>query len=314
VRKFSIVIVGVVSLLFVGACSSSSQDEPETPQAKVILVTGATGTQGGAVARELLSRGYSVRGLSRNPESEKAKALVDLGASVVKGDYDNPVSLAAALDGVDGMFAVTNSNIYGPEKEIEHGRNLISAAQRAGIDHFVFTSVSQAETESGVPHFDSKYEVEKILYASGLNYSIVRPVEFMDNIRFQRDELMSGLFVDPRSLDEQHQWIAARDIGFFVGEAFDHPDEWVGKALNIAGDEMTVGDYIALLSSELGVEIKHRQVSWQDFESNRGEEMTTMYHWFEEPGYQVDIQSLRQRYPNLMTMQEYLRDLEGRGQ
>ncbi len=308
-RRLFVIVVGIFSFLIVAACSNVSSDDPATPQPRVILVVGATGTQGGAVARELLQRGFSVRGLSRNPNSDSARALIELGAVVVWGDYNDPASLTTALEGVDGIFAVTNSTVYEAAQEIEHGRNLISAAKQANIEHFVFASVSQADTKTGVPHFDSKYEIEKILYESGLHFTIVRPVEFMDNIRFHREKLMSGLFIDPRSLDDRHQWIAARDIGFMVGEAFDHPDEWIGKAVNIAGDEMTLGDYLALLSTELGIEIKHQQVSWDDFASDSGEEMLTMYRWFEDSGYQADIQSLRQRYPDLTTMKDYLREL-----
>lgn len=309
-RRLFFIVIGLLSLLAVGACSNEGSIEPELQQPRVILVTGATGTQGGAVARELLSRGFSVRGLSRNPDSDKAKALIELGATVVKGDFDDPASLAAALVGVDGMFAVTNANVYGPAKEVQHGRNLISAATKANLNHFVFSSASQAETGTGIPHFDSKYEIEKVLYESGLNYTIVRPVEFMNNVRYQRNALTSGLFIDPRSLDDRHQWIAARDIGFMVGEAFDHPNEWLGKAVNIAGDELTVGEYMALLSSELDLELTHQKISWEEYESVSGEEMAMMYRWFVDPGYQADVQSLRQRYPSLTTMQEYLRDLE----
>jgi uncharacterized protein YbjT (DUF2867 family) len=309
-RRLFVVVVGIFALLIVGACSNVSSDDSETPVPRVILVVGATGTQGGAVARELLQRGFSVRGLSRNPNSDSARALIELGAVVVWGDYNDPASLTAALDGVDGIFAVTNSSVYEAPQEIEHGRNLISAAKQANIKHFVFTSVSQADTKTGVPHFDSKYEIEKILYESGLHFTVVRPVEFMNNIRFQREKLMSGLFIDPRSLDDRHQWIAARDIGFLVGEAFDNPDEWIGKTVNIAGDEMTLGAYLALLSMELGVEIKHQQVSWEDFASDSGEEITIMYRWFEDSGYQADVQYLRQRYPNLTTMPKFLQELD----
>lgn len=293
------------------ACSQSDSSRSVTNDHKTILVAGATGTQGGAVARELLSRGYIVRGLTRNPDSVKAKALGDLGAIMVKGNFDDPASLAAALDGVYGVFVVTTA--HNAETEIAQGRQFIEAAKAANVQHFVYTSVAKAETNTGVPHFDSKYEVEKILYDSELNYSVVRPVEFMDNLhKYWRAQIEAGSWPDPRPVTRRHQWIAAKDIGFFVGEAFDKPDEWLGKALNIAGEEMTLAEFIETLSDELGIEIKYRKISWEEFMAGNGKEMTAMYRWFDNPGYQVDIDTLRSRYPNLSTWKDFFLDSKTR--
>ena len=300
-------ILAVLLLLAIGACSGS--DTGDTAQSKTILVTGATGTQGGAVARELVSRGYDVRGLTRNPDSNRARALHEIGITVVKGDFDDAGSLAAAMTDVHGVFAVTNFWEHGYDREIAHGRQLIDAAKAAGVQHFVFTSVAEADTGTGISHFDSKYEIEKVLTRSGLGYSIVRPVEFMDNLRYSEERILSGILADPRDASRQHQWIAARDIGFFVGEAFDNPDDWLGAALDIAGDEMTISEFAELLSNALGFDVSYQQVPWENFEQLLGEEMTTMYRWFDDPGYSVDIESLREKYPNLTSMQEYVAGL-----
>jgi uncharacterized protein YbjT (DUF2867 family) len=301
------VITAVLLLLIFAACSQSESGDAAT--SKTILVTGATGTQGGAVARELLARGFNVRGLTRNPNSEKAQLLTELGVTVVKGDYDDARSLAAAMQGVHGVFGVTIWGPYGTEKEVEHGRQLIDAAKLARVEHFVFTSVAEAETQTGIPHFDSKYEVEKILYDSGLNYSIVRPVEFMNNIHYTKETVMGGVLTDPRDSSKRHQWIAARDIGFFVGEMFDNPDKWIGQSINIAGDEMTIAEYAQVLSECLNVDVEYQKMSWEVFEQTLGEEMTSMYRWFDDPGYQVDIAALRKEYPNLTSMEDYLNGL-----
>lgn len=299
----------ILTLLFASSCAQMDSSISELSAPRTVLVTGATGTQGGAVAQELLARGYIVRGLTRNPESDRARTLQNLGVTMVKGDFDDQASLAAALDGAYGLFAVTSSNNSTVALEIAHGKQLIAAAQRANIRHFVYTSVSQADTNTGVPHFDSKYEIEKTLYDSGLNYSIVRPVEFMDNLRFRQEEILSGVLTDPRDLSKRHQWIAAKDIGFFVGEAFDKPEEWIGKAVNIAGDQMTLAEFLATLSQELNVGISYKKIPWDQFEVTTGPEMTLMYRWFDGPGYQVDLNALRAQYPNLTTMKEYLSSL-----
>ena len=308
-KRFLPVALPLLLLTIAAPFASTHATDTDVAQAKTVLVTGATGTQGGAVARELLSRGYAVYGMTRNPASERAKALGELGVTLVKGDFEDPESLQAAMKGMYGVFAMTDWYRDDFEREVEQGRNLVAAARSADVKHFVYTSVSQAETNTGIPHFDSKWEVEKIVYDSGLNYSIVRPVEFMDNLRYSHDSLMSGVFNDPRAPESSHQWIAARDIGFFVGEAFDHPDEWLGKAKSIAGDEMTIGELVSLLSKVLGVEITHNQITWDELESGAGEEIAIMYRWFEEPGYQADLAALRKRYPDLTTMEEYVRSL-----
>ena len=220
--------VAPIILSLVGCDRPTSEGPPAQMAAatsKVILVTGATGTQGGAVSRELLDRGYQVRALTRNPDSARARALADLGAELVKGDFSDAQSIAAAMDGVHGVFAVTLFWLDGYEGEVNQGKRLIDEATKAGVEHFVLTSVAGADESTGIPHFDSKWEVEQYLHQSSLTWSIVRPVEFMDNWYGSVEEFKKGSLVDPRSPDSSHQWIASRDIGFFVAEAFVNLEE-----------------------------------------------------------------------------------------
>ena len=295
--------LGLASFL-AAACSNSGTSPADSR--KIVLVTGATGTQGGAVARELVTRGYSVRGLSRNPGSERALELPKIGIQVVKGDFDEAGSLDAAMQGVYGVFAVTNYWEHGFEREIAHGRQLVDAAERAGIKHFVFSSVAGADSGTDLPHFDSKADIEAYLVQSALDYTIVRPVEFLDNLRDLRAELMIGHFVDPRDGGKSHQWIAAHDIGFFVGEAFDNPDTWIGVTEEIAGVEMTLTEFTSVVSSVTGIEVQHIQVNWADYEIAVGTEIADMVRWFNDVGYSADLGRLRARYPGLMTIEDYL--------
>ncbi len=299
--------------MLIGICTAvvAVADPAAAPQAdRLILVTGATGTQGGAVARELLARGYRVRGLTRNPGKPKAVALAALGVQMVQGSFDDPASLEAAMAGTYGVFAVTEWRQNGVDKEIVHGRALVDAAGAAGVRHFVYTSVAGADEQTGVPHFDSKYVVEQYLAQSGLAWSVVRPVSFMDNWEWDREDFLAGRFVDPGEPDQRNQWIAAADIAFFVGEALDNPQEWNGRALDIAGDGMTLAEFAALLSVVLDRPVEYVQVSWADYESAAGEELTIMYRWFASDGYSVDIDALRERYPNLTSAEEFLRAME----
>lgn len=305
--KYSLFIL--LSLLVTG-CTDSGDAVDESQGAPTILVTGATGTQGGAVARELLGRGFEVRGLTRNPGSERAQALAALGARMVQGNFDDVDSLVAAMAGADGVFAMTDFWEHGYDREVQHGRNLVDAAKAAGVDHFVYSSVASARDETGLPHFESKGEVEAYIQESGLTYTIVRPVEFMDNVRWARDMILDGHYVDPRGPDSSHQWIAVSDIGFFVGEAFSRPDDWAGRALDIAGDELTVGEYISSLAIASGVDVQHVQPSWEEYEQQAGEEMAHMMRWFDQQGYAVDVAALRERFPELLTQEQFLRSLD----
>ena len=312
--KIRLILFFVASIFIsLGGCdrpvSEATPEQATEAEPKLILVTGATGTQGGAVSRELLARGYQVRALTRNPDSSRARALADLGAQLVKGDFSDAQSIAAAMDGVYGVFAVTLFWLDGYDGEVNQGKRLIDEAIKADVEHFVFTSVAGADESTGIPHFDSKWEVEQYLHQTSLNWSIVRPVEFMDNWNGSVEEFLEGRFVDPRSPDSSHQWIASADIGFFVAEAFDNPGQWVGLTQEIAGDQLTVGQLANLLSDVFGAKITHEQLAWERFEADAGDEMTVMYRWFENEGYSVNIEELRGRYPGLVTARDFLIEL-----
>ncbi|MCP5090469.1 MAG: NmrA/HSCARG family protein [Gammaproteobacteria bacterium] len=306
--KFSLILL-LTAAVVVG-CAGADPDSPENPEDKVILVTGATGTQGGAVARELLNRGYAVRGLTRNSQSDRAKATSKIGVEMVQGDFDDAASLAAAMDGVHGVFAVTDFWEHGYDKEIRHGKQLVDAALAASVEHFVFTSVASADEDTGIPHFESKCKIEIYLRDSGIGFSIVRPVEFMDNVRYFREGILSGVYFDPRDPGRSHQWIAASDIAYLVGEAFDNPAEWLGQAVDIAGDQLTIAEFVDALSRAAEVDIRYQKLTWAEYQAQSGEEMTAMLRWFDDIGYQVDIAALRGRYPKLLTYEQYLEKLD----
>lgn len=311
-------IVLVVATCLLAACgpsnnpaNSSADLSVEEPDSRLILVTGSTGTQGGAVARELLRRGYAVRGLTRDPQSDDARVLATLGAEMVRGDYDDPATVAAAMEGVDGVFAVTLFWPYGYDAEVAQGQMLVDQAVAAGVGHFVLTSVAGADDATGIPHFQSKWEVEQYLHESPLNWTVIRPVEFMDNWKWSLERFYQGQLVDPRALESSHQWIAAQDIGFFVAEAFDHPADWQGVTEEIAGDMLTMEQLRQTLSTAFGREFEYIQPSWDEFEQQVGEEIRIMYQWFEEEGYSVDINALRERYPNLQSASDYINLMAG---
>ena len=276
--------------------------------AKLILVSGITGRQGGAVARELLSRGYRVRGLTRNPESERAQQLARLGVEMVKGDFNDINSLNQATQGVYGVFSVQNFWEHGKQAEITQGNNFADAAKQAGVSHFVYSSVASADKNTGIPHFDSKYEIEKYIQSIQLPYTIIRPVSFMENWEYSRADIENGVIYGPLPAETLHQHIAVKDIGRFAAEAFDNPVEWLGRSIDIAGDEYTQREIARVFSQITGKEVKYAQTPWDEFEQQQGPEMTIMEKWFEDVGYSVDVDTLRSQYPWLSSLEQYLKE------
>ena len=307
-------LLGCLLLLFsVAACENGNEaDTSATKTAasansdKLILVSGATGRQGGAVARELLSRGYRVRGLTRNPDSERAQQLAGLGIEMVKGDFNDMDSLNRATQGAYGVFSVQNFWEHGKQGEIRQGSNLADAAKQAGVSHFVYTSVANADKNTGIPHFDSKYEIEKYILSVQLPYTIIRPVSFMENWEYSRVHIENGIIYGPLSPETRHQYIAVKDIGRFAAEAFDNPAEWLGVSIDIAGDDHTQLEIAGIFSRVTGREVKYVQVPWDEYEEQQGEEMTIMEKWFENVGYSVDVEALRSKYDWLYSLEQYL--------
>jgi uncharacterized protein YbjT (DUF2867 family) len=298
----------ILVLLIFGACSSgrgpAPDKNPPAPAPRTILVAGATGRQGGATVRALLERGYSVRALTRNPGSERAQKLVAAGVEVVKGDLGDPASLRAAVEGVHGVFSVTDFWEHGHDKEIAHGKNLADAAQAAGVKHFVFSSVGGADRARTVPHFESKWQIEQHLKTLSMPWTVLRPVSFMEN--WDPAEIAGGKLQWPLAPTTHLQQISVEDIGRFAAEAFDHPREWAGKTVEIAGDDRTMAEIAAALGKALGRQVDYVQVPWADFEKRAGPEAAAMFKWFESDGYHADVAGLRARHPFLTSFDAYL--------
>ena len=275
---------------------------------RLVLVTGATGNQGGAVARRLLERGFPVRGLTRDPEKPEARALAEQGAEVVQGDLDNRSSLEGALEGAYGVFSVQNFYEGGYEGEVRQGTTLADVAKESGVQHVVYSSVGSAHRETGVPHFDSKGEIEQYKREAGLPLTILRPVFFMQNWEMMRDQILDGTLAQPLDPDKPLQQVNVEDIGAFAAMAFESPDEWIGREVDLAGDELTMPEAAEAFSLVTGREVSYYQVPWDQFREQMGEEMTVMYEWFNDVGYEADVLALRSEYPDLTDLERYLRD------
>ena len=274
---------------------------------RLVLVTGATGRQGGAVARNLLGRGFRVRVLTRDPQKPSARSLAERGAEVVRGDLEDRSSVDLALEGVYGVFSVQNPLEAGMEGEIRQGKALADAAKAASVEHFVFSSMGSAHRVTGIPTFESKWEVEEHIRSTGLPYTVLRPVFFMQNWEMMRDQILAGTLAQPLDPDKPLQQISTEDIGAFAAMAFDDPDRWIGREMDIAGDELTMVQTAQTFGRVIGRKVDYYQIPWEQFREAMGEVVTVLNRWFNDVGFEADIAAAREEHPGLITLEQHLR-------
>ena len=279
---------------------------------KTVLVTGATGRQGGAVVRSMLPKGWKLRALTRSPGSPAAQALASKGVEVVPGDLDDKDSLERAARGVYGVYSVQDFWSVGTCREVLQGKILAEVASKAGVEHFVYSSVGGAERNSGIDHFESKWEVEKHIRKLGLPVTILRPVAFMENYYIDQVEIgiLRGKLLDPIRGDKLYQTIAVEDIGAFAALAFERPKEFTGLELEIAGSELTNPEAAQVFSRVLGRPVKFKKLPLVAVRLFLGKEFYQMFRWFNHAGFQADIAGLRRRFPEvrLQSLEEWLRN------
>ena len=277
---------------------------------KIIVVTGATGQQGGAAARHLLAKGWKVRALTRDVNKPAAQALTTAGADAVQADNEDRASLERAMQGTYGAFSVQNFWLpgVGAEGEIRQGKNIADAAQTAGVAHFVYTSVGAAHRGMGQAHFASKWEIEQYIQSLGLPYTILRPVAFMDNYNWQQAAITNGTFTGfGLRPDKGLQLIAADDIGVFAELAFSNLQNYLGKTIELAGDELTEPQIAATFTKVIGRPVTVAQPSLPEG-AQPSEEQIAMFQFFNSQGYDADIPALRKIHPGLRTFEGWLRE------
>jgi uncharacterized protein YbjT (DUF2867 family) len=263
-----------------------------------VLVTGATGKQGGAVAHRLLERGHAVRALTRHADAPAAAALVTAGATIVTGSLDDEAGLVRALGGADAMFAMSTPFEAGTAAETHQGVTAANAAKAAGA-YLVYTSVACADRSTGIPHFDSKYAVERHIAELGLAAAIVAPVYFMENLWFGRAQLAKGIVGTPLAPDRALSQIAVADIAAFAVLALEDRARFAGTRHDIAGDERSGAEVVEILSRVTGRPFTYFRVPMDAIRAGMGEDGVKMYEWFERVGYQTDLPALRRDFPEV---------------
>jgi len=284
-----------------------------------ILVTGATGGQGGSVARHLLKAGFQVRALTRNPDSDKANALADAGAQVVAGDLADRASLDRALKDCDGVFGVTNFWEHFTTEE-EHGTNLIEAVADARTGFFIFSSLPNAYELSGhelpVPHFDIKAKLEQRARQSDVPTAFVNVAFYYENfLAFfppQRQDDGSYALGFPQG-DTPLAAVSVDDLGGVVVPMFENAEAYVGKVVGVVGDDLPVAEYADIMSTVLEQRVVYNHIPREVFAAfgfPGADDLANMFDFNARfiPNRQADLEQSRAMFPGIRTFRMWLED------
>ena len=281
---------------------------------KTIVVTGATGLQGRAVTRHLLDGGWQVRALTRNPDGPPARALVSAGAQIVRAEMEDISSLVDAAEGAYGLFSVQptvgspgTAADFSAEDEVRWGMNIAKAAQTAGIEHLVFSSVAgtdRHDSEMLPQNLISKWRIEQHLAKLSLPATILRPVSFMENYTGEY-ALQGGNLVSGIAPGVPLQITAVDDVGFVTALAFSRPQEWVGRAIALAGDELTPVQIAAHIETAIGRPLPYAQIPIETIRAVN-EQFAFAHEWLNERGYRADITATRRIHPAAMDFRTWL--------
>lgn len=269
-------------------------------KSKSVYVAGATGAQGGAVVNALLERGYSVIATTRNPKSDNAQALAARGVDIRQGDYTDSTAIMNAAKGADSAFAVSTSFEVGAKAEIEQGRSLLNALHDAGVGHIVLSTVGGADKNTGIAHFDGKYEIEKHLSILDTPSTVMAPVFFMENALspWTQPKLGEGIYTAAMPAERKLQQIAVKNIGDFAVALIARGEPVFGSRYDIAGDDLSGTEAVAQMSKASG-----REISYQGFPVKQlraqSEDVADMFTWFNNVGYTSDIPALKQEFPDV---------------
>ena len=281
------------------------------PNENVVLVTGGTGSQGGATVTHLLAaKKVRVRVLTRNLESPKAKSLAARGVELVRGDFEDVASLRTALAGVSAAFSVQQwTEKGGTAAEELNGKRFADAVKASGSPHLVYSSAEGVERKSGLGHYESKWAIEQHIRDLKLPATILRPVGFMDALgvpAVQRGMYL-GMFRANWGVSYRVQFVATYDIGWFAARALEVPERYAGRVIPLAGDELNVADIIRTFKTVTGHKPWVAPIPAFVAKRMMPKEFADMFRWIREKGFEADIAQVRREYPQLLTFAGWLK-------
>jgi uncharacterized protein YbjT (DUF2867 family) len=274
-----------------------------------IAVCGATGLQGGAVTRSLLTGGWRVRALTRRPGKRRALALRDRGAELVRADMDDPTSLRRAFDGAHGVFSVQNGIANGFDREVTQGRNVADAAKASAVSHLVYGSAGPGRPGTGVSSWDSKVPVEEHVKRTGVPYTTLRPMAFMELMTHRAFFPQVGTWrIMPKLTGDRRPipWLSVEDLGAIVAMAFERPREFVGEELTLASDVATLAECRSAYADVTGRPPRTFPMPIWLFDRFTRKDPTTMWRWLQTGDVPLDTGPTRALLPGALTIREWL--------
>lgn len=276
---------------------------------RTIVVTGATGLQGGAVARCLLRDGWQVRALTRNASSDKAKSLAALGAEVRQGDMEHAETLAPIFEGAHGVYSVQNNWGIGTEREIQQGKNVADAAKRAGVQHVVYGSAGVGRRDTGVPSWNSKIAVEDYMNSLNLPLTVLIPMAFMELMTDPKYYPQASTWhLMPKLMGASRKvgWLSAGDLGEIAAKAFADPDQYIGKRLSLVSDAKSNDEARAQYTEVLGKKPPRFPMPVWLFKRFVGDDLLIMWRWLHDNDLDFDTSQTKATHPEALTVRDWL--------
>jgi|SRR5688572_22631826 len=277
-------------------------------QLKKIFVTGATGNQGGAAARNLLSRGFYVKALVRNPAAVKLKPHDNL--EVIKGDLDDVNSYRHHLHDCDGVFCNLVFK-YGIKKEIRQGFDLVNASKESNVKHFVYASVIGSDLNTGIPHWESKNKIEDHISASGISYTILRPSSLYENMLIPqvKSRILKGKLVLPTQRHTVQQFISSEDVGKIATTVFSNLEKYGGITMNLAAEQMDGEELATTFTKVMGKEIKFQQLPMFITRLVMGRDLAKMFRWINnnDACFVKDMQAFKNEFPGMLGLGAWIK-------
>jgi uncharacterized protein YbjT (DUF2867 family) len=276
---------------------------------KTIFVTGGTGNQGGAVARNLLLQGFTVKVLTRNIYSTNAQNLKKQDIELVKGDLNNADSYREHLKDLHGVFSVqTFENGIG--EEINQGIKLATVAKEVGVKHFLYSSVYGADLNTNVPHIESKFKIENHIKQIGLPFTIIRPTSLYENFLIPqiRKGILKGKLVQPINRDTIQQYVASEDIGKAVAKIFQNSDLYLSKTMPLATEQLSTQQVADIFSYVLNKKIEYQKLPLLITRLFLGKNLYKMFKWINEKGSfkKEDLELTHKEFPNLLSLKSWI--------
>ena len=276
---------------------------------KTIFVTGGTGNQGGAVARNLIEQGFTVKVLTRNPNSIKSENLKKMNIEVVKGDLNNADTYREYLKNVYGIFSVQTFE-NGVEKEINQGITLATLAKEFGIKHFLYSSVFGADLNTGVAHMESKFKIENHIKQIGLPFTIIRPTSLFENFLIPQVKkgILKGKLVQAIHRNTVLQYIAAEDIGKAAAKIFQESEMYLGKTIPLATEQLSTQEVADKFSEVLNKKIEYKKLPVLVTRLFLGKNLYKMFKWMTEiSSFQKEVVDLtKKEFPNPISLKTWI--------